>query len=114
MHRYGTAGRTTAESWSTGRPGLLMPGLASSTWTAADSAEYADFASTYTTGTSNRPRYIIEHFGTTGTEIDQYNLDNYGSGVGGGEVELFRITVRGVGANNAAPVFLQSTYGKIL
>lgn len=84
------------------------------TWTAADSREYSDFSSTYATGSSNKPRYIVEHFGTTGTEVDQYNLGNYGAGVGAGEVELFRITVRGVGANNSAPVYLQSTYGKIL
>jgi type IV pilus assembly protein PilX len=81
-------------------------------WNASDSREFANFQTTYDTGSSYKPRYIIEHYGTTGA--NEYNMDNYGEGSGEAETELFRITVRGVGANNKSPVYLQSAYGKDL
>jgi type IV pilus assembly protein PilX len=69
---------------------------------------------TYGTTTVQAPCYIIEHYGSFNSEIDQYNLGGYGTNAGGGDVEMFRITVRGTGPNSQAPVFLQSYYGKIL
>ena len=83
-------------------------------WTVGtDAREYSGYTSTYSYG-SQSPRYIIEHFGTADSTGDKYNLGGYGTGAGGGDVEMFRITVRGTGANGLSPVFLQSSYGKIL
>lgn len=81
-------------------------------WGATDSTEFSNFQTTYASGGSYKPRYIIEHYGTTSN--NEYNLDNYGEGSGEAETELFRITVKGVGANNKSPVYLQSAYGKSL
>ncbi|VAW79504.1 hypothetical protein MNBD_GAMMA15-1214 [hydrothermal vent metagenome] len=81
-------------------------------WSATDSLVYSGYTSDYSA--ASQPRYIIEHYGTTTSSGNQYNLSNYGQGAGGGEVELFRITVRGTGADDRTPVFLQTTYGKIL
>jgi type IV pilus assembly protein PilX len=81
-------------------------------WDNTDSLADSSYTSTY--GTTTAPRYIIEHYGSATTAIDQFNLGGYGSGAGGGDVELFRITARGTGANNQSPVLLQTYFGKIL
>ena len=81
-------------------------------WDGTDSLAYSTYTSTYSG--ANPPRYIVEHYGTATSGGNQYNLGNYGQGSGGGDVELFRITVRGTGADDRSPVFLQTTYGKIL
>jgi len=82
-------------------------------WNGTDSRAYSgSYTSTYSG--ANPPRFIVEHYGTTTSSGDQYNLGNYGQGAGGGDVELFRISVRGTGADDRSPVFLQTTYGKIL
>jgi type IV pilus assembly protein PilX len=83
-------------------------------WTVgSDALEYTGYSSTYSYG-AQAPRYIIEHYGTADSSGDKYNLGGYGTGAGGGDVEMFRISVRGTGANGLSPVFLQSSYGKIL
>jgi len=84
-------------------------------WTAGTNCAQYDYASAdYSSSSFVKPCYVIEHYGTATTVTDQYNLGSYGSGAGGGDVELFRITVRGTGANAKSPVYLQSAYGKIL
>jgi len=82
-------------------------------WDATDSGYNSAYTSTYS-GSVPPARYIIEHYGSAATDVDKYNMGNYGSGAGGGDIELFRITVRGTGANNQSPVFLQTYYGKVL
>ena len=81
-------------------------------WDNTDSLADSSYTSTY--GSAPAPRYIIEHYGSATTAIDKFNLGGYGTGAGGGDVELFRITARGTGANNQSPVFIQTYYGKIL
>lgn len=81
-------------------------------WDGSDSLIYSSYSSAYSA--ANQPRYIVENYGTSTSSGNQYNLGNYGQSAGGGEVELFRITVRGTGADDRTPVFLQTTYGKIL
>ena len=60
------------------------------------------------------PKYVIQHYATVTSDEDLLNLDNYGQGVGAGETEMFRITVRGTGGSDNAVVYIQSTYGKQL
>jgi len=81
-------------------------------WNDTDSLAESSYTSTY--GSAPAPRYIIEHYGSATTSIDRFNLGGYGTGAGGGDIELFRITARGTGANNQSPVLLQTYYGKIL
>ena len=73
---------------------------------------HSSFNSTYKVKTS--PKYVIEYYGSVLDSYDATNLDNYGAGVGAGQTELFRITVRGTGTSDNAVVILQSTYGKRL
>ena len=77
-----------------------------------EAQSYGAFDSTYKIKTS--PKYVIQHYATVVSDVDQLNLDNYGQGTGAGETELFRITVRGTGGSDNAVVMLQSTYGKRL
>jgi type IV pilus assembly protein PilX len=81
-------------------------------WTNTDSLADNTYTSTYSSASA--PRYIIEHYGSTTTDVDKFNLGGYGTGAGGGDIELFRITARGTGANNQSPVLIQTYYGKIL
>jgi type IV pilus assembly protein PilX len=81
-------------------------------WDGSDSREDTSHNGTYDAAAN--PRYIIEYYGSAQTEVDKYNLSGYGSGAGGGDLELFRITARGTGANSASPVYLQSYYSKVL
>lgn len=73
---------------------------------------YSAFNSTYKVNTS--PKYVIEHYAAFSDEADNLNLDNYGSGTGAGDTEMFRITARGTGLNDNTTVLLQSTFGKRL
>ena len=60
------------------------------------------------------PKYIIQHYASITQDADLYNLNNYGQGIGAGELEVFRITARGTGGSDNAVVILQVTYGKLL
>lgn len=63
-------------------------------------------------GLASPPRYVIQLTGAPqGVAVDNLNLQNYGSGAGGGQVGLFRITVRGTGGSDNSVVFLQTVYG---
>jgi type IV pilus assembly protein PilX len=73
---------------------------------------YSAFGSTYNVNTS--PKYVVEHYASVVEEVDALNLDNYGSGTGAGQTEMFRITARGTGQNDNARVILQETFGKKL
>lgn len=81
-------------------------------WDDNDSIPYSDFDSAY--NVSEPPRFVIQHLASIISETDEINLDNYGQGTGAGKVEVFRITARATGGSGAAPVIIQTTYGKRL
>lgn len=70
--------------------------------------------SSFTNNVNRPPRYVVEYYGSILDDIDKVNLDNYGSGVGAGQTELFRVTARGTGTSDNAVVILRTTYGKRL
>ncbi len=74
--------------------------------------DHSIFGSTY--GVNTSPRYVIQHYATFSQDGDKLNLDNYGQGIGAGEINMFRVTSRGTGGNDDTVVILQSTYGKQL
>ncbi|MEM9404230.1 MAG: PilX N-terminal domain-containing pilus assembly protein [Pseudomonadota bacterium] len=65
-------------------------------------------------GSYEAPRYFIKNFTTvTGTE-GALNLSGYGDNKGTGDVTVFRLTARGIGAGaDSAEVILRSQYGRI-
>lgn len=78
-------------------------------WTGASSLE----ADTNVDGVAEQPRMIIEHAASVIIEENAYQLeDPYGAG-GVGRIEMFRITVRGIGGSANARVLLQSGYGRV-
>ena len=81
-------------------------------WDANDSIEYSDFDSTYQI--SESPRFIIQHIASIATAANTLNLGNYGQNTGAGTIEMFLITARATGGSGNAPVFLQTTYGKLI
>jgi type IV pilus assembly protein PilX len=81
-------------------------------WDANDSIEYSDFDSTYQI--SESPRFIIQHIASIATDANTLNLGNYGQNTGAGTIEMFLITARATGGSGNAPVFLQTTYGKLI
>ena len=66
------------------------------------------------TETTDAPRYIIEHFTEISSEGNSLNMGNYGSNVGAGDFEIFRITAMGIGASSTSRVMVQEHYGKRL
>ena len=96
----GLYGRTDAE------PGFYSP----STWNTSGNHVVAgtDF------GSYEAPRYYVKNFTTvTGTE-GALNLSGYGDNKGTGDVTVFRVTARGIGASaDSAEVILRSQYGRI-
>jgi len=81
-------------------------------WDDNDSIEYSDFDSSYQIAES--PRYIIQHISSIATDPNNLNLNNYGPETGSGTIEMFLITARATGGSGNAPVFLQTTYGKLI
>jgi type IV pilus assembly protein PilX len=81
-------------------------------WDANDSIEYSDFDSTYQIAES--PRFIIQHIASIATDPNTLNLGNYGQNTGAGTIEMFLITTRATGGSGNAPIFLQTTYGKLI
>ncbi len=81
-------------------------------WDANDSIEYSDFDSTYQIAES--PRFIIQHIASIATDPNTLNLGNYGQNTGAGTIEMFLITARATGGSGNAPIFLQTTYGKLI
>jgi type IV pilus assembly protein PilX len=81
-------------------------------WDNNDSIEYSDFDSTYQIAES--PRFIIQHIASIATDANNLNLGNYGQNTGAGTIEMFLITARATGGSGNAPVFLQTTYGKLI
>ncbi len=65
-------------------------------------------------GSHAPPRYFIKHLTTvTGTE-GALNMSGYGDNKGTGDVTIFRITARGIGASaDSAEVILRTQYGRI-
>jgi len=86
---------TATEHWD-------APGL----WSGSGSV----VAPTAIEGVDEPPRYIIEWVATVGTDTNPYlQSSSYSSSVD--NVEIFRITARGVGGSTNARVILQSTFG---
>lgn len=81
-------------------------------WDVNDSIEYSDFDSTYQIAES--PRFIIQHIASIATDPNTLNLGNYGQNTGAGTIEMFLITARATGGSGNAPIFLQTTYGKLI
>jgi type IV pilus assembly protein PilX len=81
-------------------------------WDANDSIEYSDFDSTYQIAES--PRFIIQHIASIATDPNTLNLGNYGGNTNSGTIEMFLITARATGGSGNAPIFLQTTYGKLI
>lgn len=77
-------------------------------WTGADSRDYPDV------DPKASGRFIVEHLQTVANSDDVANLGNYGQGVGGADLEMFRITARGTGGGAGAEVLLQTTFSKAL
>ena len=96
----GLYGRTDAE------PSFYTP----ATWNTSGNHVVAgtDF------GSHEAPRYYIKNFTTvTGTE-GALNMSGYGDNKGTGDVTVFRVTARGIGAGaDSAEVILRSQYGRI-
>ena len=65
-------------------------------------------------GSHEAPRYYIKNFTTvTGTE-GALNMSGYGDNKGTGDITVFRVTARGIGASaDSAEVILRSQYGRI-
>ena len=80
-------------------------------WTGGNSA----VAATAVDGVVEQPRYIIEHAASVIIEENAHQLENrYNNSGGASQIEMFRITARGVGGTNNAQVVLQSGYGRII
>ena len=67
------------------------------------------------TGVDSQPRFIIEHLATVLRE-DSLTTNQMGSSYNAqaNEIQVFRVTARGVGGSPNARVFLQSTFGAII
>lgn len=78
-------------------------------WTGANSVVVA--ANTIA-GVAEQPRYIIEFVAPVQRSQNQYVLGT-GANVGDEQIQIFRITARGVGGTTNARVLLQSTFGLI-
>lgn len=80
------------------------------TWT--DSSNHVVAGTDF--GSYEAPRFFIKNFTTiTGTE-GALNMSGYGDNKGTGDVTVFRITARGIGASaDSAEVILRSQYGRI-
>jgi len=67
------------------------------------------------TGVNNQPRFIIEHLATV-LRQDALVTNQMGSSYNAlaNEIQVFRITARGVGGSANARVLLQSTFGAII
>ncbi|MCX4027131.1 hypothetical protein H0A36_08995 [Endozoicomonas sp. SM1973] len=61
---------------------------------------------------SGTPEYYIENYATIKPENASLNQDNYGESAALGEVEVFRVTARGVGTSPDSQVILQSMFAK--
>ncbi|MDE1462553.1 pilus assembly PilX family protein [Spartinivicinus poritis] len=58
------------------------------------------------------PEYYIENYATIKPDSAVLNQDNYGESAALGEIEIFRVTARGVGSSADSQVILQSMYAK--
>jgi type IV pilus assembly protein PilX len=84
-------------------------------WTGSDDGNNNEaIAADKLDGIGTAPKFVIQLYGSVAVEEDRTNLDNYGSGVGAGTLQMFLITVRGTGGSDNAVAILQSTYGKLL
>ncbi|WP_163830933.1 pilus assembly PilX family protein [Spartinivicinus ruber] len=63
-------------------------------------------------GIAGLPEYYIENYATIKPENATLNQDNYGESAALGEVEVFRVTAKGVGSSADSQVILQSMYAK--
>jgi len=69
-------------------------------------------------GSYSFPRYFIKRFGKIQGVQGAMNLEGYGGNPGSGDVTVFRITARGIGASQdddgvSTEVILRSYYGRI-
>lgn len=83
-------------------------------WMDSGSSSNKAIAADKLDGVASAPRFVIQHYGSIQIDVDKTNLDNYGTGLGAGEVQMFQITARGTGGSDNAVVVLQATYGKLL
>lgn len=58
------------------------------------------------------PEYYIENYATIKPDSAILNQDNYGESAALGEIEIFRVTAKGVGSSSESQVILQSMYAK--
>nr|WP_255491053.1 PilX N-terminal domain-containing pilus assembly protein [Spartinivicinus marinus] len=58
------------------------------------------------------PEYYIENYATIKPDSAILNQDNYGEATVLGEIEVFRVTAKGVGSSPDSQVILQSMYAK--
>jgi len=65
-------------------------------------------------GVAEPPRYIIEHVASVLRDENAYQVNDPYSGATVDQIEIFRVTARGVGGSTNAQVLLQTTYGRIL
>lgn len=80
------------------------------TW--SDSANHV--VATTNFGSHEEPRYFISNYTVVSGTEGALNMSGYGDNKGTGDVTIFRITARGVGAGaDSAEVILRSQYGRI-
>lgn len=83
-------------------------------WTGGNSAEAATDMEVAGVTLAAPSRYIVEHAATVIIEENAYQLDDPYAVSTNNRIEMFRITVRGVGGSNNANVTIQSGYGRIM
>ena len=81
----------------------------------ADASTTSRATTAAVTGVNTQPRFIIEHLATVLRE-DSLTTNQMGSSYNAqaNEIQVFRVTARGVGGSANARVFLQSTFGAII
>jgi type IV pilus assembly protein PilX len=84
-------------------------------WSGVDSSNsYKARVADKLDGINTAPKFVVQYYGSIELQADLLNLNNYGTGVGAGEVQMFMITVRATGGSDNAAVVLQTSYGKLL
>jgi len=71
-------------------------------------------APTQIDGVADQPRFIVEHVASVLRDENAYQVTDPYSGTTVDQIEIFRVTARGVGGSENAQVLLQTTYGRIL
>jgi type IV pilus assembly protein PilX len=71
-------------------------------------------AETAIVGVAAPARYVVEHMTTVVREADPHRLEDPYAVPPPAEIEIFRITARGIGGSGNAAVVLQTTYGRVV